>query len=772
MRTRILRLGVVGAGTMGAAIAALAASAGVPVVLLDIPGEGDRNGPAKRGLDRALKARPAAFMDPDRARLIELGNTEDDLGKLAGCDWVVEAIVEQVEPKRALYERLEDVLPPAAIVSSNTSGIPMSVLTEGRSAWFRHHFLGTHFFNPPRYLHLLELIPTSETDPDVLTTVEHFGTRILGKGTVLARDVPGFIGNRLGIYGMLQAMRLMERFDLTIDEVDALTGPLIGRPRSATFRTADLSGLDVLQHVATELSQTTGEDFRLPGWAVRLVEQGRLGEKTRAGFYKREGQEILTLDWKTDQYGPRGDLRLPELAALKDRPLDARLKGVLGLPDKYGEFMRTLFLTSAHYTLERTPEVAYDLTAVDRALEWGFGWEAGPFRQLDMVGTDRVRSGLAELELSEPPLLKAAGTTGFYRHQDDTARRLSFSGDYSPVPPVAGALSLATLRDQKRVLKESRDASLLDLGDGVVMLDLHNSKLNAVGEDMLRMLEAGLTLVAAAGYAGLVIGTEDPRAFSSGANIGMLLTLAQEGAWDEIELALRQFQRASMSIRYAPFPVVVAPAGMTLGAGAEFMLHADQVQAGGELYTGLVETGIGIIPAGGGTKELLFRFTQELVPYQEADPFEGVRRAFNLIALATTSGSAPEARKLGMLRDRDRISMNRDLLIADAKAGVLSLAADYVPPTPPRITALGREALGNLRFGVWAMREGGQITDHEVEIGNALAYVLCGGDGPPREVSEQDILDLEREAALRLVGMRKTQERIAHTLKTGRPLRN
>ncbi|HUZ03072.1 MAG TPA: enoyl-CoA hydratase-related protein, partial [Thermomicrobiaceae bacterium] len=283
---------------------------------------------------------------------------------------------------------------------------------------------------------------------------------------------------------------------------------------------------------------------------------------------------------------------------------------------------------------------------------------------------------------------------------------------------------------------------------------------------------AGLTLVAAAGYAGLVIGTEDPRAFSSGANIGMLLTLAQEGAWDEIELALRQFQRASMSIRYAPFPVVVAPAGMTLGAGAEFMLHADQVQAGGELYTGLVETGIGIIPAGGGTKELLFRFTQELVPYQEADPFEGVRRAFNLIALATTSGSAPEARKLGMLRDRDRISMNRDLLIADAKAGVLSLAADYVPPTPPRITALGREALGNLRFGVWAMREGGQITDHEVEIGNALAYVLCGGDGPPREVSEQDILDLEREAALRLVGMRKTQERIAHTLKTGRPLRN
>ncbi|HET9016981.1 MAG TPA: 3-hydroxyacyl-CoA dehydrogenase/enoyl-CoA hydratase family protein [Thermomicrobiaceae bacterium] len=772
MRTRIQRLGVVGAGTMGAAIAALAASAGVPVVLLDIPGDGDRNGPAKRGLDRALKARPAAFMDAERARLITLGNTEDDLARLAGCDWVVEAIVEQLEPKRALYERLEDVLPPAAIVSSNTSGIPMSALTEGRSPWFRHHFLGTHFFNPPRYLHLLELIPTAETEPDVLATIEHFGTRVLGKGVVLARDVPGFIGNRLGIYGMVQAMRLMERFDLTIDEVDALTGPLIGRPRSATFRTADLSGLDVLQHVATELTQTTGEDFAMPAWAVRLVEQGRLGEKTRAGFYQREGQEIRTLDWKTGEYGPRGDLRLPELGALKDQPLDARLRGVLDLPGKYGDFMGTLSLTSAHYTLEHAAEVAYDLTAVDRALEWGFGWEAGPFRGMDMVGLDRVRSGLAGLGLSEPPLLAAAGTTGFYGQQDGAAVRLSFGGDYGPVPSLPGAISLATLRDQRRVLKETRDTSLLDLGDGVVMLDLHNSKLNAIGEDILRALDAALRLVGAEEYAGLVIGTEDPRAFSSGANIGMLLSLAQEGAWDEIELALRQFQRASMSIRYAPFPVVVAPAGMTLGGGAEFMLHADHVQAGAELYTGLVEAGIGIIPAGGGTKELLFRFTRELVPYQEADPFEGVRRAFNLIALGQTSTSAAEARAMGMLRDRDRVTMNRDLLIADARAAVLTLAPDYVAPTPPRITALGREAIGNLRYGIWAMREGGQITEHEIEIGNALAYVLSGGDGPPREVSEQDILDLEREAVLRLVGTRKTQERIAYTLKTGKPLRN
>ena len=768
---RIRKLGVVGAGTMGGAIAALAASAGVPVVLLDIPGDDDRDGPARRGLERQLAARPAAFMDPDRARLIEIGNTEDDLERLASCDWVVEAIIEQVEPKRALFARLEQVLPETTIVTSNTSGIPMHQLLEGRSERFRRRFLGTHFFNPPRYLHLLELIPTFETDPDVLAAIEAFGSRVLGKGTVLARDVPGFIGNRLGVYGLLEAIRLMERFDLTIDEVDALTGPLIGRPRSATFRTADLSGLDVLRHVAHELSEATGEDFSLPGWVEALVEQGRLGEKTGIGFYRREGRDIFTLDWKTGEYHPRAEFRLPEIGQIKDLPLPERLRGVLALPGKYGDFMRTLFFTTAHYTLERAPEIAYDLVAVDRALEWGFGWDAGPFRQMDMIGSDVLRAGFAELGLSEPDLLQKAGERGFYTREDGTVRYLDFSGTYQTVPGIPGTIALSGLKEAGKVLKSSKDASLIDLGDGVVLLEFH-TKMNAIGEGVLRMLNAGMKLIEQDGYAGLVIGNEDPRAFSAGANLGLILMLAQEGGWDELELAVRQFQRATMGLRAAPFPVVVAAHGLTLGGGAEFLLHADHVQAAAELYTGLVEVGVGLIPAGGGTKELLFRFTRELAPYVEADPFEAVRRAFMLIGMAQTSTSALDARRMGFLRPGDRITMNRDRLIADAKAAVLALAPDYVPPVPGTIRALGREGLGNLRYAVWSMREAGQISDHDVEIGNALAYVLCGGDGPPREVTEQDILDLEREAFLKLLGTRKTQERIAHTLKTGKPLRN
>lgn len=774
-RKRIHKLGVVGAGTMGGAIAALAASAGLPVVLLDVPGvgagAGERNGPAKRGLDRQLKARPAAFLDPARAALIETGNTEDDLEKLAGCDWVIEAIIEHLEPKRALFARLERLLPAETIVSSNTSGIPMRQLSEGRNDLFRRRFLGTHFFNPPRYLHLLELIPTPDTVPEVLTTIEQFGDRILGKGIVRARDVPGFIGNRLGVHGLIQAIRLMTELDLEIDEVDALTGPLLGRPRSAAFRTADLTGLDVLAHVAGELAQATGQDFALPDWVEALVEQGHLGEKSGIGFYQRREGQIWTLDWRSGDYRPRAELRLAELESLLKLPLKERLPGILSLRGKHGDFLRRLLLTSSHYTLERTPEIAYDLVSVDRALEWGFGWELGPFAQMDAVRLQRLSEGFAELGLLEPALLAQASDGGFYRTEDGSRFQLALAGGYEPRPEEPGVIRLARLREAGRVLQESKDAALLDLGDGVVLLEFH-TKLNVIGEGILRMLDAGLKLVEREGYAGLVIGNEDARAFSAGANVALILSLAQEGDWDELERAARQFQRASMSLRYAPFPIVVAPAGLTLGGGLEFMLHADQVQAGAELYAGLVEVGVGIIPAGGGTKELLFRFTQELAPYSEADSFEAVRRAFELIALGRTSGSALEARSMGLLRHGDRITMNRDRLLADAKAMVLSLAPDYVPPQPPTITALGREALGNLRYGVWALHEAGQATDYEREIGEALSYVLAGGDGPPRLVTEQDILDLEREAFLKLAGNKKTQQRMAHMLKTGKPLRN
>jgi len=760
------KVGVVGAGTMGSGIAALLVSAGVPVVLLDIPGQEDRNGPAKKGLERALKARPAAFMDKDLARYIEIGNTEDDLEKLRDCDWVVEAIVEKPEPKQALYARLEAILKPTAIVSSNTSGIPMRILLEGRSESFRRRFLGTHFFNPPRYLHLLELIPTPETDPEVLERMRRFAERVLGKGVVLAKDAPGFVANRLGVYGMVQAIRLMEKHGLAIDEVDALTGPLLGRPNSATFRTADLTGLDVLKLVTEELAHATGEDFTLPDWVLRLVAEGRLGEKTGAGFYTRKDGEVLTLDPATFTYRPRQKLDLPELKALMDKPLPERLKGALALPGKYGAFLKELFLRTAHYTLEKTPEIAYDLVSVDQALEWGFGWEAGPYKNMDAVGLEALRTGFAELGLSEPDLLsKAQGS--FYK--DGTY--LAFDGSYQPLPTRPEVISLKRVRSEGKVLLENKDAALLDLGDGVALLEFR-TKMNAIGEGVLSLLQKSLDFIEKNGYAGLVIGNEDPRAFSAGANLALILSQAQEGDWDELALAVRAFQKATMSLRYSPFPVVAAPFGLTLGGGAEITLHADRVQAHAELYMGLVEVGVGLIPAGGGTKELLFRFTRELAPYEEADPFEAVKRAFGLIAMAQTSTSALEARKMGFLRDGDGISMNRDFLLSDAKRKVLELAPDYRPPLPPSIRTLGDEALGNLRYAVWSFREAGQISDHDARIGLELAYVLAGGEGPGREVSEWDILDLEREAFLKLLGTRKTQERIAHMLKTGKPLRN
>ncbi|ADR36390.1 3-hydroxyacyl-CoA dehydrogenase [Oceanithermus profundus DSM 14977] len=772
---RIKKVGVVGAGTMGSGIAALLASAGVPVVLLDIPGKDDPLEFVKRGLERAKKARPAAFMRKDRAALITIGNTRDDLELLGDVDWVIEAIIEKLEPKQELYARLEEVLPEHAIVSSNTSGIPMKALLEGRSDRFKKRFLGTHFFNPPRYLHLLEIIPTPHTDPAVLEAIENFGDRILGKGLVRAKDVPGFIANRLGVYGMLRAVALMEKHDLTIDEVDALTGPLIGRPKSAVFRTADLTGLDVLKMVAEELAHTTGEDFSLPDWVLKVIEGGCLGDKTKCGFYKKEGKEIYTLDWKTLEYRPRQKPKIPGVDEAKQLSLPKRIAAVLDLPGKYGAFLRDLFAVSSQYTLAKTPEIAYDVVSVDRALKWGFGWRMGPFEQMDAVGLDKTAELIEAAGLEKPELLaKAEGS--FYKKEGASRQMLALEGGYVPVPELPGVIEIQTLKDAGKVVKESKDAGLYDLGDGVLLLEFR-TKMGALGEGIFKMLDYGMKYIEQNDLAGLVIGREDERAFSAGANLALILMLAQEGEWDELEMAVKLFQKSTMRLREAPFPVVVAPFGLTLGGGAEMTLHADRVQAAAESYIGLVEVGVGLIPAGGGTKELLFRFTEDLAPYTgamgaEADPFAAVKRAFEVIAMAKTSTSALEAFEIGYLQKGDRISMNKDRLIADAKQRVLDLAPDYVSPVRGKITALGKEALGNLKYAVWSFREAGQITDHEVRIASELAYVLSGGDGPRREVSEWDILDLEREAFLKLLGTRKTQERIAHTLKTGKTLRN
>jgi len=772
---RIRKLGVVGAGTMGSGIAALAASAGIPVVLLDVAAkDGDRSAPAKGGLERARRAKPAAFMSADRAAAVRTGNVDDDLALLGDCDLIVEAVIEQLEPKRALYARLEPLLSPNAIVASNTSGIPIGTLAEGMSDGFRRRFLGMHFFNPPRYLHLLEVIPTAETSGETLRTAADFSDHLLGKGIVVARDVPGFVANRLGVYGMVLAIRLMEQHGLGLDAVDVLTGPLTARAKSATFRTADLSGIDIIAHVTRGLSETTGEDFSLSAWVLDLVKAGRVGEKSGGGFYTKTGKEIRTLDWRTGEYAPQNKAVSPETKRLLALPLDERFAAFRDWRDGEGAFVREYLLRFSHYVLQTAPMIAYDIPSVDHAMEWGYAWELGPFKQMDLLGADWLRAGFAELGLDEPALLR--GVDRFYAADGLTARPLTRDGAASPI--TAGAierpapLSLRALRagDAKRRLASNDDATVWDV-DGVAVLELH-SKMNALTERAIGTVHTALDLVEAKGMEGLVIGNEDPRAFSAGADLGLILSLARGSDWKKTEAAVRGFQDTALRLRRCPFPVVSAAFGLTFGGGCEFSLYADRVQAHAELYMGLVEVGVGLIPAGGGTTELLFRFTEALAPYPEADPFEAVKRAFQLIGMATVSTSALDARRLGLLQPADRISMNRDRLLDDAVRRVRDLAGDYVTPLPRRITALGAQGLGNLRYAAWALHEAGYASEHDVLIAHELAYVLTGGDGPSRQVTEDDILALEREAFLKLLGTPQTQQRIQAMLETGKPLRN
>ena len=774
---QITRVGVVGAGVMGHGIAALAASAGLPVVLLDIPGSDDptspdRSAPARSGLAKALKNKPAAFMNSDNASLVTTGNTVDHLQLLADCDWIVEVIIEQPGPKQQLFARLEQITPDA-IVTSNTSGIPMSVLLQGRSEQFRRHFCGTHYFNPPRYMHLLEIIPTPETAPQVLEAVRHFQERILGKGIVIAKDVPGFVANRLGVHGMVTAGRLMMECDLTISEVDTLTGALIARAKTATFRTGDLSGIDVLVHVSKGLSEATGEDLTLAPWIHELVKSGRLGDKTRQGFYNKQGKDILTLNWKTLQYENQGRFSSAKIDELLKLPSAERVLAARKLRGKYGDFLRKLLVEQMFYCLTLTPQLAYDIASVDRALEWGYGWELGPFKVMDAVGLSWLRGEIAKLGKAEPALLQSAGSA-FYKTMKRGVMIPSLPTSDAPapsrqlLPAIPGKITLADCP----ILESNDEARARDMGDGVLCLEFCG-KMNTLGAGVLEMLAKTLERVAHGRYHGLVIGNDDARTFSAGANLSAAAGAAAAGEWKELDRRVKLFQDAVMSVRRAPFPVVAAPFGLTLGGGLEFSLHCDRIQGHAELYMGFVEVGVGIIPSGCGTKELIFRFTDALKPYDEADPFEAAKRAFKLIALAQMSGSAHEARKMGFLRPvADRITFNRDVLLADAKQRVLDLAPDYVAPAMKTIRVLGKETLGNLDYALFSFREAGQASEHDVRLGHEVAYVLSGGDGAPRDVTEQDLLDLEREATLKLLGTAETQARIKYMLETGKSLRN
>ena len=801
---RIAKAAVLGAGTMGAQIAAHLANAGVPTLLLDIPprelspeeqGKGltlespqVRNRIARSGFEGATKARPAAFFTPDQASLVSIGNFDDDLSKLKDCDLIIEAVVENLNIKKSLYERVEKHRRPGSVIASNTSGIPIHMLAEGRSDDFKQHFMGVHFFNPPRYLHLVEIIRTEWTKPEVSCFMFGFLDQRLGKGVVPAKDRPNFIANRIGTFGALYTIKTMLDDGYLIEEVDKMTGPAVGRPKSATFRTFDLVGLDVFTHVIKNLYEALPEDeeremFVVPEVLGQMVQRGLLGNKTKAGFYKKQKGEgdkrdIWTLDTATLDYRPSEKVKLPSLDMAKNiEDLPERLKALTWGKDRVGAFLWKTLSRTLTYAARRIPEIADNVVEVDRAMRWGFGWELGPFEVWDAIGVEKSVARLKEEGVTIPANVEqmlATGATSFYKKESGQQFYFDFAtGKYVALTDPPGVIILKSVKDQKGVIKKNAGASLIDIGDGVACLEFH-SKMNSIGGDTLQMLKFALNEVEK-NFVGLVVGNQGVN-FCVGANIMLMLMEAQDENWEELDMMARVFQQSTMSLRYSPKPVVVAPFQMVFGGGCEMVLHADRVRAAAETYIGLVEVGVGIIPAGGGTKEMLVR-ALDAIPKgaDDADPFPFVKRAFETIALAKVATSAEEARGYGFLSADDTISMNSDRLIADAKKEVLSLAASgYVAPQQRTdILALGLPALSTLKLGIHQMKRAGYISDHDAEIGTQLARILTGGDlNHPTRVSEQYLLDLEREAFLKLVSMRKTQERLAQMLKTGKPLRN
>jgi 3-hydroxyacyl-CoA dehydrogenase len=787
---QVKKAAVLGAGTMGAQIAAHLANAGIPTLLLDIvpKDEADRNKIARAGLEAARKSKPAAFFTTDRAALVSIGNFEDDLAKLKDCDLIIEAVVENLDIKRSLYERVEQHRRPGSVIASNTSGIPLKQLADGRSDDFRAHFLGMHFFNPPRYMHLVEIIRTEWTKPEVSCAMFGFLDERLGKGVVVAKDRPNFIANRIGTYGALVTMQTMIADSYAIEEVDKITGPAAGRPKTATFRTFDLVGLDVFAHVVKNLHENLPDDperetFIMPEFVTKMIERGLLGNKTRAGFYQRkkgEGdkREIWTLDTATLDYRQAQKVKLPALDMAKNiEDTRERLKALVWSKDRVGQFLWKTISRTLTYTAERIPEIADSVVEVDRAMRWGFNWELGPFEVWDAIGVEKSVAKLKEEGRAVPANVQAmldAGFKSFYKQKDGQQFYYDFtSEEYRPLAELPGTIILKSLKDRTGVIKKNSGASMIDLGDGVACVEFH-SKMNSIGGDTLEMLRFAIAETEK-NFVGLVVGNQGVN-FSVGANLMLMLMEAQDENWEELEMIGRYFQSSVMSLRYSPKPVVVAPFQMVFGGGCEMVLHADRVRAAAETYIGLVEVGVGIIPAGCGTKEMLVR-SMDSIPagMKDADPFPFVKRAFETIALAQVATSAAEARDLGFLRDEDSISMNGDRLIADAKKQVLALAASgYVQPQPRvDIAALGTPALATLKLGVHLMKRAGYISDHDALIGEKLARILTGGDlNHPTRVSEQYLLDLEREAFLSLIGTRKTQDRIAHMLKSGKPLRN
>jgi len=809
---RISRVAVLGAGTMGARIAAHFANAGVPSYLFDIvPPDADapaRNKISAAGLDAAKKSKPAAFMEPSLATLVTVGNFEDDLKKLAEVDWIIEAVVENLEIKRSLLRKVEAIRRPGTIVTTNTSGLPVAKIAEGFSDEFRWAWFGTHFFNPPRYMRLLEIIPTPEADKAAIDAIAHFCDVRLGKGVVIAKDTPNFIGNRIGTFSVLNVIRLMQEMGLSIEEVDALTGQAVGWPKSATFRTIDLVGLDILGHVVGNMTQNVHDergDLQLPDFFKQMLQKKWLGDKTKGGFYKKtkhgdgKEDERMALDWKTLEYHPRQKPKFPALEMAKNvEDTGARLKMLLGLDggppakgDKAGAFLWSALTDLWTYAANRVPEISDSVVEIDRAMRLGFNWELGPFELWDAAG---VEATVARMKKEGKPVaanverLLASGQKSWYIDDPKSPAGRKYwelgTESWEPVQVPSGIWSVTVAKKSNGVVKKNSGASLVDLGDGVACLEFH-SKMNSLGADIIGLITQTLKPGGPGDSFDAFVITNDAANFSVGANLMLLLMSVQEEEWDDVDLAIRQFQGMTQAIKFSPKPVVSAPFGLCLGGGTEISLHAAARQPHAEFYTGLVEIGVGLLPGGGGCKEMLLRAVDQATAARgksspealagSVEMMEAMKKAFEIIGTAKVATSAHEARGYGFLSDSDRITMNRERVLSDAKARALELArAGYEPPVPRTdIPAPGESLLAALKMGVYLMRQGDFITDYEVKLGGKIAEVLCGGNVTPgTPVSEQYILDLEREGFKSLCGERKTQERIQYTLKTGKTLRN
>jgi 3-hydroxyacyl-CoA dehydrogenase len=799
MTYSIRKAAVIGSGVMGASIAAHLANVGIPVYMFDVVSKELLPEEEKKGLTlesksvrnriveqnrlALLKHKPAPLFDKSKLSLITSCNLEDDVAKLAEVDWIVEVVVENLHIKKVVFEQIDQVRKPGAIVSSNTSGISVEAMIEGRSEEFCMHFLGTHFFNPPRYLKLLELIPTTKTKPSVTQYMTEFGEKVVGKGVVIAKDTPNFIGNRIGCYGLMVTVDEMIKGDYSVGEVDAITGPALGRPKSATFRTLDVVGLDTFVHVSNNVYEnvkdaTEKEVFSVPSFMKQMVENKWIGSKAGQGFYKKVkgdiGSDILELDIDTLEYIPRKKLKAVSLEQSKSqKDLGQRLQTVLYAKDRAGQFAWNVMKKVLLYSANKVGEIADDIVSIDNAMRWGFGWELGPFETWDAIGLEKSVARM-EKEGETIPLwikkLLESGKTSFYEKDEGKTFYVS-NGEFRLVEKRPEEISLSSLKEQNKVIKKNTGASLIDLGDGIACLEFHSPK-SAIGGDILSMINYSVDEVAR-NYEGLVISSSD-RNFCVGANVMLILMEAQDHNWPEIDMMVRQFQNTMGKIRFSEKPVVVAPYGMNLGGGVEVTLPAARVQASAELYMGLVEVGVGIIPGGGGNKEVLMRLMDSLPEGTKLDPQELVNFAFELIAMAKVSTSAEEAKKFRYVRPEDGVSINQSHLLFDAKQSALSLVrSGYRAPQPRQIPVVGEAGKAVLKLGAYTFKASSMISEHDYKIATKLAHVLAGGDLPAGTlVSEQYLLDIEREAFLSLCGEPKTQARMQHILTKGKALRN